>query len=67
MGAPEPPVATKVVIHEEKSVEKNYRPIEDDLAEQASPEVEEAPADSSEDPATPEDFEEEGMGIAPKE
>lgn len=46
---------------------QNNRILDQDQGGEPAAEVEEAPADSSEDPATPEDFEEEGMGIAPKE
>ena len=48
-------------------MDRNNHPLEQNHDESTSTDVEEAPADSSEDPAAPEDFEEEGMGIAPKE
>ena len=48
-------------------MDQKHQPFEQRQDEQTADEVEEAPADSSDDPGTPEDFEEEGMGIAPKE
>lgn len=48
-------------------MEQNHRPIENEQTDPATRDVEDPPADSSEDPATSEDFEDEGMGIAPKE
>ena len=48
-------------------MDQNNRLIDEDQDNHPADEIEDAPADSSEDPATPEDFQEEGMGIAPKE
>ena len=48
-------------------MDRNNDSLEQEQTKPASGQVEDPPADSSEDPATPEDFEEEGMGIAPKE